>query len=133
MLNEHFSRHFLVVHTFVSEEARRAYLTPPEYRDPPEERPTEHQWAFDAIGDFAQCMQTWVGNDDFLYCHWIAESEEDVYRQPEAFDLEGNVVSSMANEFFNSCPHIEIQIKFYGNTLKMVTSGDPTIQILLRK
>ena len=87
MLNEHFSRHFLVVHTFVSEEARRYYLTQTEYRDPPEERPTEHQCALDTIGDFAQCKQTWVGNDDFLYCHWIAESAEDIYRQLEAFDL----------------------------------------------
>ena len=85
---------------FVSDEARRYYLTPPEYRDPPEERPTEHQWALDAIGEFAQCMQTWVGNDDFLYCHWIAESEEDIYRQLDAFDLEGKVVSSMVNEIF---------------------------------
>ena len=89
MLKEHFSRHFLVVHTFVSDEARSAYLTPPENRDLPEERPTEHQWSLDAIGEFAQCMQTWVGKDDFLCCHWIAESEEDVYRQLDAFDLEG--------------------------------------------
>jgi len=98
ILNKHFSRHFLVVHTFVSEEARRYYFTPPGYRDPPEERPTKHQWALDAKGDFAPCMQTWVSNDDFLYCHWIAESDEDVYLQLEAFDLEGKVVSSMANE-----------------------------------
>ena len=53
MLYENFSRPFLVVHTFVSEEAHSAYLTPPEYRNPPEERPTEHQWALDAIGGFA--------------------------------------------------------------------------------
>jgi len=54
----------------------------------------------DAIGDFAQCTQTWVGNDNFFYCHWIAESEADVYRQLEAFDLEGKVISSMVNEIF---------------------------------
>ena len=100
MLKEQFSRHFLVVHTFVSDEARKAYLTPPEKRNPPEERQTEHQWAIDAAGEFAQCMQTWVGNDDFLYCHWIAESEEDVYRQLNAFELEGKVVSSMVSEMF---------------------------------
>ena len=41
MLKERFSRHFFVVHTFVSEEARREYLTPPEKREPPEARPTE--------------------------------------------------------------------------------------------
>ena len=24
-----------------------------------------------------------------FYCHWLAESEEDVYRQLDAFELEG--------------------------------------------
>ena len=98
MLKERFSRHFFVVHTFVSEEARREYLTPPEKREPPEPRPTELQWAVQAVGEYAQCMQTWVGNDDFLYCHWIAESEEDVYKQLHAFELEEKVVNSRATE-----------------------------------
>ena len=51
-----------------------------------------------SIGDFAQCMQTWVGNDDFLYCHWMANSEDDVYRQLDEWELEGKVVSSKVNE-----------------------------------
>ncbi len=98
MLKERFSRHFFVVHTFVSEEARREYLTPPEKREPPEPRPTELQWAVQAVGEYAQCMQTWVGNDDFFYCHWVAESEEDVYKQLHAFELEEKVVNSRATE-----------------------------------
>ena len=98
MLKERFSRHFFVVHTFVSEEARREYLTPPEKREPPEPRPTELQWAVQAVGEYAQCMQTWVGNDDFLYCHWVAESEEDVYKQLHAFELEEKVVNPRASE-----------------------------------
>ena len=98
MLKERFSRHFFVVHTFVSEEARREYLTPPEKREPPEARPTELQWAVQAVGEYAQCMQTWVGNDDFLYCHWVAESEEDVYKQLHAFELEEKVVNSRPSE-----------------------------------
>ena len=98
MLKERFSRHFFVVHTFVSEEARQGYLTPPEKREPPEPRPTELQWAVQAVGEYAQCMQTWVGNDDFFYCHWVAESEEDVYKQLHAFELEEKVVNSRATE-----------------------------------
>ena len=98
MLKERFSRHFFVVHTFVSEEARREYLTPPEKRDPPELRQTELQWAVQAVGEYAQCMQTWVGNDDFFYCHWVAESEGDVYKQLHAFELEEKVVNSRASE-----------------------------------
>ena len=98
MLKERFSRHFFVVHTFVSEEARREYLTPPEKREPPEPRSTELQWAVQSVGEYAQCMQTWVGNDDFFYCHWVAESEEDVYKQLHAFELEEKVVNSRATE-----------------------------------
>ena len=98
MIEEKFSRHFMVVHTFVSDEARAKYCTPPEKRDPKEERPTEYQWAVQSTGEYAQCMQTWLGNDDFFYCHWVAESEEDVYRQLDAFEVEGKVVNSLISE-----------------------------------
>ena len=98
MIEEKFSRHFMVVHTFVSDEARAKYCTPPEKREPKEERLSEYQWAVQATGEYAQCMQTWLGNDDFFYCHWVAESEEDVYRQLDDFELEGKVVNSLISE-----------------------------------
>ena len=60
MIEEKFQNHFFVVHTFVSEEARKEYLTPPEKRNPPQKQLTEKKWAEEATGDFAQCMQTWV-------------------------------------------------------------------------
>ena len=75
-----------------------SFLSPPERRNPPQKQWTEKNWAEDSIGDFAQCMQTWVGNDDFLYCHWMANSEDDVYRQLDEWELEGKVVSSKVNE-----------------------------------
>ena len=46
-------------------------------------------------------MQTWCGNDDFFYCHWVAESEDDVYKQLYAFELEGTVVNSRVSELNN--------------------------------
>ena len=98
MIKEKFQNHFFVVHTFVSEEARKEYLTPPEKRNPPQKQLTEKKWAEEAIGDFAQCMQTWVGNDDFLYCDWMANSEDDVYRQLDNWELEGKIVISKVNE-----------------------------------
>ena len=98
MLKERFSKHFFVIHNFVSEKARLEYLTPPAKQDPPTSAASELQWAVSAIGDFAQCMQTWCGNDDFFYCHWVAESEDDVYKQLYAFELEGTVVNSRVSE-----------------------------------
>ena len=41
MIEEKFQNHFFVVHTFVSEEARKEYLTPPEKRNPPQKQLTE--------------------------------------------------------------------------------------------
>ena len=43
MIDNKFKKHFLVVHNFVSEEARVKYLTPPEKLDPPQTRLTEKQ------------------------------------------------------------------------------------------
>ena len=43
-------------------------------------------------------MQTYWGNDYCSYCHWVAEGEEDVYRQLDAFELEGKVVNYLISE-----------------------------------
>ena len=37
-------KHFFAVHTFISDEARRKALTPPEKRTPPQKRSTEKEW-----------------------------------------------------------------------------------------
>ena len=92
-------KHFFVVHTFVSDEARKDYLTPQEKREPPQKRETEREWAERASkGKYAQCKQTWCGNEEFFYCHWVAKSENDVHRQLEESNLEGKVVNSMVQE-----------------------------------
>ena len=70
-------KHFFVVHTFVSDEVRSQFVTPPEKRE------TEKEWVEKIQGKYARCVQTWVGNEEFFYCHWIAKSEQDV-RLPRA-------------------------------------------------
>ena len=91
-------KHFFVVHTFVSDEARKEFLTPPEKRIPPEKRKTEEEWAKSSAGKFAKCVQKWIGNDEFLYWHWIAKSEQDVYLQLDEWNIEGKILSSMVHE-----------------------------------
>ena len=92
-------KHFFVVHTYISDEARRAHLSPPEKRDSPQQRVTEREWAEKASqGKHAKLMQKWIGNDEFLYCHWIAKNERDVYKQLEEANLEGKIVNSMVHE-----------------------------------
>ena len=84
-------KHFFATHTFVSDEARKEYLTPPE------EIKNEKKWAEDAIGVYARCMQTWLTNEEFFYCHWVAKSEQDVHRQLEHEKL-NELVNSMVEE-----------------------------------
>ena len=98
LINDKFKKHYFAVHTFVSDEARKEYMTPPEKKYPPEHRRSEIEWAETASGDHAQCLQTWVGNTDFFYCHWIANSEDDVYEQLKVFELEGKIINTMVNE-----------------------------------
>ena len=60
-------KHFLVVHTFVSDEARRLILTPPEKRNPPQERDTERDWVeFAKSGQHAKIVQHWIMNEVFF-------------------------------------------------------------------
>ena len=92
-------KHFLVVHTFVSDEARRQILTPPEKRNPPQKKDTERDWVqFAKSGQHAKIVQHWITNEEFFYCHWVARSETDIYRQLEDFNLEGKLINSMVQE-----------------------------------
>jgi len=90
-------KHFFVVHTFISDETRRAILTPPEKRNPPQKTKTEKEWGENHDGPYARCMQTWLTNEEFFYCHWVAKSEQDVHRQLEHEKL-NELVNSMVEE-----------------------------------
>ena len=43
-------KHFFAVHTFISDETRKEYFTPPEKRDPPQKNVTERGGARRAKG-----------------------------------------------------------------------------------
>ena len=92
-------KHFLVVHTFTTDEKRKQSLTPPEKRNPSSKRKTEREWAeATSGGKYARNMQKWIGNEEFLFCHWVAKSEQDVYRQLEENGVEGKILNSVVHE-----------------------------------
>ena len=68
-------RRFMAIHTYHSEETRKAMM----------------QWAagneatqkeFMAAQVFEKCrtVATWIGSDDFFFCHWLAETDEDIHK-----------------------------------------------------
>ncbi len=51
-------KHFLVLHTFINDVARKQRLTPPEKRNPPTKRKSEQEWAEKASqGKHAKLLQ----------------------------------------------------------------------------
>ena len=94
-------KHFLVVHSWISDEAKREILTPPEERDPPQKRKTEREWAQEnASREDASVVQHWITTEDFFYCHWIARNEQDIYKTLEKWGVEGTKINSMASEAY---------------------------------
>ena len=67
-------KHWMAVHTFISDDARREYYASPNQR-------TEKEWAEHASAlDDAKCRQTWAGTEDFFFCHGEADSEAAIHK-----------------------------------------------------
>ena len=79
-------KHFLVLHNFINDVARKQRLTPPEKRNPPTKRKSEQEWAEKASqGKHAKLLQQRIGNDEFLFCHWVAKSSRRIFRSRQVF------------------------------------------------
>ena len=70
-------RHFICTHTFHSEETKKAYFE--DNKDI-----TSKEWFASVEGEKVKCIQHWLGDQDFWFCHWIAESENQIHEKLEA-------------------------------------------------
>ena len=75
-------KHYMAVHTFFSDDARRAYFATPNSK-------TEKEWGqmTNAVKG-AKCRQTWTGTEEFFFCHWEAESEEAIHQAIRYFGVD---------------------------------------------
>ena len=91
-------KHFFVVHSYIDDEAKKLSHSAREKRSS-QKRETEREWAERASSlEFARYVQTWTTSEDFFYCHWIAASEEHIYKQLQAANLERKVLTSRIHE-----------------------------------
>ena len=75
----------MAVHTFVSEEIRDQTANAPTRTD---------KEFFEAYHtDKTECIQHWGGNTGFFYCHWIAETEEDIHSALAAQGMDKLIVT----------------------------------------
>ena len=64
---------WMAIHTFLSEEAKAQHLSAKG------KVKTEKEWAEYAMSlEKAKCVQEWCGHEEFFFCHWRAETEDDI-------------------------------------------------------
>lgn len=60
-------------------------------------QPTDREFLEFFSSERAYVIQHWRGTDDFFFCHWMAESEDDILRVLEQKGV-SNTIVTMANE-----------------------------------
>jgi|TARA_A100001015_G_scaffold53699_1_gene58877 hypothetical protein len=83
-------KHFICTHTFHSEETKKAYFE--DNKDI-----TSKEWFASVEGEKVKCIQHWLGDQDFWFCHWIAESENQIHEKLEAIGAD-KLFLTMAQE-----------------------------------
>jgi hypothetical protein len=63
-------KRFMAIHTFHSDETKAA-MAAMTSDDPT----TQKEWAASWKFEKCQCVATWIGDDDFFFCHWLAETD----------------------------------------------------------
>mgnify|MGYP003960989869 FL=1 len=54
---------------------------------------TDYEWADRWNFPQAQCIATWEGTDDFFFCHWEAETEEDIMTTLTENGIDENLIT----------------------------------------
>ena len=79
-------KHFMCTHTFSCEEAW-------EKSSNPDTVLTDRQFFEKLSGDKARVLQHWRGSEDFFFCHWEAETEDDIHDLLEKTGMALNIVT----------------------------------------
>jgi hypothetical protein len=101
-------KHFICTHTFHSEETKKAYFE--DNKDI-----TSREWFASVEGEKVKCIQHWLGDQDFWFCHWIAESENQIHEKLEAIGAD-KLFLTMAQEMKVYATAEEADKKLYSAT-----------------
>ena len=81
-------KNFMAIHdVHDDDDAAQAYKA--HFKQMYSDQLTHSEWAKNTIGEFATAVQVWQGNNSNFYCtHFQADSEENVYKQIEAWGMQ---------------------------------------------
>ena len=82
----------MALHTFHSDKSKEAF----QARNLGNTS-TQREWAEAWTFEKCQCVATWVGDDDFFFCHWEAETQDDILAQLEELGLD-NLIQTACYE-----------------------------------
>ena len=67
-------KRFMAIHTYHSEEAKKAMM-----QWAAEHTASQKEVMAAKVFDKCRTVATWIGSDDFFFCHWLAETDEDIH------------------------------------------------------
>ena len=79
----------IAIHTFHSDKTKEAFKAM-NAQDTSTEEVWFEAWTFEKC----QCVATWVGDDDFFFCHWLSESDQDVHEALTSMGLDEYVFTA---------------------------------------
>ncbi|MBT4568520.1 MAG: hypothetical protein HOM03_05320 [Marinovum sp.] len=79
---------FMAIHTYKSDLAKKN-----AFESLKNTVRTDYEWVERWDFPKAQCIATWVGTDDFFFCHWEAETEEDIMTTLSENGMDENLIT----------------------------------------
>ena len=67
-------KRFMAIHTYHSEAAKKAMM-----QWAAENTASQKEFMAAQVFDKCRTVATWIGSDDFFFCHWLAETDEDIH------------------------------------------------------
>ena len=67
-------RRYMAIHTYHSEKTKKAMM-----QWATENSQTQKEYMATQTHEKCRCLATWIGSDEFFFCHWLAETDEEIH------------------------------------------------------
>ena len=82
-------KRYIAIHTFHSDKSKEAFYAF-NAENPKTDQEMLEAWTFEKC----QLAATWFSDDDFFFCHWLAESDQDIHQALTSMGLDDFVFTA---------------------------------------